>query len=308
MGWWLHNSKKKRQRKRWSWPDFNRWHALVVLKLLLASALAAGGAWLWLKTEDWLAEYATARQSEPIGPDRVRLVGVPDWMGPSIRRELCWEASRGLTANPLDQAGLNNAATAVRGSAWLRQLRQLRRTASGQVIVEAEFRQPVAIVQARDGYHLVDADCVRLPGLYLKHTAGRLEIPMIVGVSRQPARPGNPWASEELAAGVALVCFLESAPYLDQIRSIDVSGRDTDGRVHLVLRTPEGRVHWGLPPGQEFPYEPDASEKKRLLALVAARHEGSIDAHGQAVEIFDGNILLRDHVIRDSALPTGYTY
>ena len=64
------------------------------------------------------------------------------------------------------------------------------------MLVFARYREPVALVQSRDGYRLVDIKGVRLPGLYLHHQIDQLEQPLLEGIhasprglSRRPSKP-----------------------------------------------------------------------------------------------------------------------
>ncbi len=307
MTWLLSKPKGRRRthKPQWQWE---RRHTMLALKVLGSVALAVAVVWAWDRGERALESYVSRHHAVHSGAQRVLLADGPDWMGQSIREQLQHLAADRAAVNPLAGHHLVDAAAGLERIAWVRCVRQVRRTGDGHLVVEADYRRPVAVVAGRDGYHLVDATCLRLPGLYLEHTAQRLGLPVIVGAANAAAEVGRVWPGEDLAAGVRLATLLAGEPYMDQVQAIDVMGRDPMGRVRLALRTLNGTVRWGLPPGEEHPIEPSAAVKKLLLARVAAEHDGLIDAGGHVVDIYDGNILLHHWSTTNGAVQTSYTH
>jgi len=174
----------------------------------------------------------------------------------------------------------------------------VQRLEGGRVKVIAAYREPLAVVESEQGYYIVDSQGVRLPGLYGREQVERMSLPRIVGVaSDPPRRAGESWPAQDLQAGLSLVQLLAAEPYLYQIEAFDVSERDARGRIRLVLRTRQGAVIWGLPPGQEHAIEPSAPVKLDRLRLLVQK-KGSIDAGGRVVEIYGP-------VIQTHQLPLG---
>ncbi len=271
------------------------------------AAMVAAGCWIWLLAERQLDTYVAARRPQGVQAEQAILADAPPWMGQSIRWQLQQVVARAATNNPLDPRSLLATAASLKQIAWLERVRQIRRTFDGRVLVHADYRRPVAAARSRHGFHLVDRHGVRLPGLYLRHAARKLGLPLIVGSAQPPPNVGKRWIGTDLAAAIALVRLLAPEPYMDQVEAIDVSGRDPTGRVHLVLRTTHGLIRWGLPPGRAYPIEPEARKKLLLLAHVASQHGGSIDAGGRIVDIYDGNIFLHSSPRGGGAIRTGYT-
>ncbi|MEX0887331.1 MAG: hypothetical protein WD009_12925 [Phycisphaeraceae bacterium] len=305
MGWFLTRKKRPRKGQRKSVKADNaatpRWSLertarLVRVMAMLALVLGLTGG--WYLGEQALRGYVADRHIEPLTAADIELHDAPAWMTQAVRDRLQDFVADHVEPAPLDPVSLRAAAEALAHDPWVREVRQVRRRADGRIEVDAAYREPVAVIQGRDGYHLVDADAVRLPGLYLRHQIDALVeqtgIALITGVaSAPPARPGQAWPGSDVRAALDLVRLLDGEPYLEQIRRFDVASRDARGRLHLTLHTDAGLVRWGLPPGQERAIEPDADVKRRWLAqLYDAR--GDIDAGGRIVHLYGATIKVSD--------------
>lgn len=295
MGWFLTRDSKGRKgrgAKRTTrgkggrakpWDPQRTLLGLTVLGLLgLAVALGIG----WRYGEDALERYVARTHASEVEANDVVLVDRPAWMAEAVREELAALVAEQVDANPLDTHSLRDAVDALARSPWVKQVRQVRRVQGGEVLVAANYREPVAIVEALDGYHLVDEEGVELPGLYMDYQVQDLGLPLIEGASAGPAGAGKIWPDMGVRAGVDLVELLATEPYAGQIEAVDVSQRDRRGRVRLMLRTAGGLVRWGLPVGEERTIEPEAARKLDWLRQVAAQHNGRIDAGGKVVDVY----------------------
>lgn len=277
MGWFLTSNKKKksRSRKRTTLREREAWdpkRTLAGLKLLGVFALAVALVIGWRYGERYLLEYAKQRQPEPITASDIELIDAPAWMSEGIKDQIRQTAATRIQPDPMDGRSLRDAAEVLREDPWVKDVIQVTRRSNGQVLVSARFRQPVAVIEGKDGYHLVDIQGVCLPGLYQGYEVQRLGLVTILGVtSPPPANSGDVWPGEEVNAGLSLLRLLAGEPYMDKIRSFDVSQRDARGRLRLVLHTQDGTIQWGLPPGEENAIEPDAEHKLTWLRQLAQR-------------------------------------
>lgn len=296
MAWFLKSSKKNKSKgkAKSSRGSANAgmgrrliWQLLVVVVVIAAAA--AG----WYYAEDALRHYVRDTRTTQLSPDDIVLDEQPGWMTPAVAEELKQRVSLQLVSDPLDGTSLQQAAAVLAEAPWVRQVHQVRRLSDGTVLVQADYRQPVAVVEARDGYHLVDDQAVKLPGLYAREQLEHLPLPRIVGVaSAPPADAGRQWAGRDVLAGLELMSWLESQPFADQIEAYDVSGRDPQGRVRLSLVTDGGEVIWGYPPGEERMVEVDAKTKLQRLHWIASQpmSQGRIDLNGRRLEIYGADI------------------
>ena len=306
MGWFLTKKKTHRPRRRRAAAASKPWgpkRTLAGLKVLGALTALVLLAVVWHYGELSLKRYVAERHQQAAAPADVSLIDAPAWMSPMLREDLQRLVAGQFETDPLDPTDLQCAVLALAGSPWVEQVNAVRRSTAGRVHVQARYRQPVAIVEARDGYHLVDERGVRLPGLYLKHQLDELALPLIVGAASAPREEGAVWPGDDVRAGLDLVGLLAGESYVNDVAAIDVGARDARGRIRLILRTERGgKVVWGLPPGQDVPVEPDAATKLRRLRAVCHQKGGHIDAGGKIVEIYGAAVLIHQSVSR---LPGG---
>jgi len=290
MGWFLTKKKKRAKPRRRAGVDEGRpWdpkRTLTGLKVLGVFALAIGLVIGWQYAQDYLLTYVQRHHQVPMTADSIELVDAPGWMSEDIREQVRRTVVKYIDPDPMDGQSLRHAAQALRGNPWVKRVDQVARRWGGRVLVEAEYRRPVAVVAGKDGYHLIDDQGVCLPGLYKQNQAKQLGLVQLTGVSSAPpAQVGEVWPGEDVQAGLALIRLLANEPYLDKVLAFDVSDRDSRGRLRLVLHTNDGTVRWGLPPGQEHSIEPNAQVKLGWLRQLAQR-DGSLSTGGQIIDIY----------------------
>jgi hypothetical protein len=303
MGWFLtrkKGSKGKATKARGSSASPRPWdpqRTLLGLKVLLAVTLASSAIAGWYFGERALAEYVTATQSDPVGVDDVILRDPPAWMSPEVQMRVRTVVAEQVSMDPLDGEGLRKATRELSKEPWVAGVERVRRRAGGKVEVTADYRQPMAIVRALDGYHLVDSEGYRLPGLYYRDQVSRLGLPVLVGVAAAPpGEAGRLWQGQDLQAGLRLIQTLAGEPYFSQIQSFDVSARDNRDRIRLALHTTRGTVFWGLPPGEERTVETSSGTKIARLRELNQRF-GTIDAGGKIVHIYGASTQTSDPVM-----------
>ena len=318
MGWFLTKKKKCRSRSaKATWRHrasqwvrdgvFANWrfeHTLTAVKGCVAVLAIVAVFCGWWFAREYLTQYVADARATPVHADQVVIEDAPSWMSPGLAGELrertaaAFIADGDMASNPLSRKGVDRAHEMLAGNPWVENLTSVRRHGDGRLFVRASYRRPVAVVQAGQGYHLIDRESVRLPGLYLPHQAQRLKTPMIEGVAQPPAPPGQAWPGDDLKDGLLLAQCLSGEPYTGQIEAIDVSHRDARGRTRIVLRTRDGMVRWGLPPKQEQMIEPHWTTKRSRLAKVYERY-GNIDAGGRVVDLFGARVFV--YQTRDAA-------
>ncbi|WP_428387923.1 cell division protein FtsQ/DivIB [Mucisphaera sp.] len=265
-----------------AWDSERTQRGLAIAAVML---LCLGIVFGWHPAEDALRDYLVDRVPLTTAQEAVELVDQPSWMSPVVAEELRRDVAERLTEDRLDQEGLSIAAQALAANPWVEEVHRVRRLSDGGAEVIASYREPVAVLEGRDGYFIVDEAGIRLPGVYSQAQASQLGLPLITGVRAATPVAGSTWRDDAIPAGLKLALLVEREPFADQVVAFDISKRDRQGRVHLVMHTSEGQVRWGLPPGEERAIEHPADVKLSWLREVASER-GTIDAGGAVVDVY----------------------
>lgn len=184
----------------------------------------------------------------------LELVNVPVWVNEGLKEKIYAAATAYGEDLRLDgdaaQSVQHNMETLI---AWLGDVKV--RTTHEKIVVEADYRKPVALVKRGLQKFYVDEDLVVLDYLPMPD----LPIVRVAGLSpmaRVP-QPGEVWRRDDLAAAVAILVRLDrmdrlvtrDKPLLFEIDSIDVSnhdGRQNKRFPHIVLYTKDNtEIIWG---------------------------------------------------------------
>ena len=319
MGWFLlgqpggrRKSSKKRSTSQAAILEPERWdpqRTLMALRMIGLIVLVAGVALSWAYGYRGLIAYVGRTHARPVFVRDVTLADAPRWMSPAVRTELKQTVADKVGANPMDEHGLVLAARALGARAWVSRVEQVHRLANGHVVVRATYRTPVALIEAKNGYYLVDQKGTQLLNQpYQRSELARLGLPTITGVtSAPPGRPGEAWHGRDVRAGLSLIRLLSHERFFRQIAAVYVGRRDARGRERLVLDTRDGgEVYWGFPPGEEQAIEPSAMEKIRRLREMAADYHGSIAAGGRTVQIYGAAVETERSITPTRSRLVGY--
>ncbi|MHB1157355.1 MAG: cell division protein FtsQ/DivIB [Phycisphaerales bacterium] len=294
MSWFLGSSKKKKPKRQWvkqakqtsTW-DPARWYPLLRVTFVVGVFVLLGFGYV-MGRETLMHKVGLDEAAKP----DVRFVQVPAWMPPAHLERMKQQMAGVISNDPLDRQSLATAEHLLADNPWVRQVVRVERYRAGRVLVLAYFREPAALVGAKDGFHLIDAQAHRLPGVYTYDQLQQLGLPAITGCAAAPPTQGQLWPGADIVAALRLARLLMDQPFADQVRSIDVAnygGRDNPRDPHLLIKTSGGdggMVRWGRAPGEEGIYEPNAQKKLAMLRRVAASARGAIDAGGCTVDVF----------------------
>lgn len=232
---------------------------------------------MWLLHQAQLREYRQPKYHEPI---RIQLANAPAGLDRLIRKDLAELAGW----NWIDGNVCRSVHDRLAQSPWIQSIHRVSKPEPGLVRVKCQYRLPVALVQDREYFYMVDEYGVRLPGQH-GYEPGWL---LIQGVEGELPSPGEQWPGEDLAAGVRLANMILAQPYRDQVSAVLVhnyGGRRAPYRSHLeLLAGRDGhRILWGSAPGEELE-ENSTAQKLRILAANYRRY-GTIDADQPTIDI-----------------------
>lgn len=332
MGWFLTGNSKRKSRsnrgrsrgktKKTAATQWDKERTITALKWFGIVAGVIGLLLTWKYGEQALLHHASST-GRVFTVDQVELVDCPDWIHTDVRDELKWVAAGHAPRDPLNSDGLAQTAAQLERNPWVKAIDRVERGAHS-LKVHATYRRAIALVQlprepavkgtfldTHDVFYPVDAEGVRLPTdargesdrPYRAIHLPTLRMPVIVGVSTPPPAAGEPWAGDDLRAGLKLTRVMAGQPFARQVIAYDVSGRDQANRVRLVMHTGEkSSVVWGLPPGEEKAIQNKTEVKLRYLTSyyvgkgtpTTPKRPGTLHVPGYVVNLDGPAIVIRD--------------
>lgn len=263
----IFNSSQKKKKKKG--PPTN-W--MTVLKILLVVGILAGAAAGLV----FLDRYV--KRVEPVSqkPAILKLTGVPQWVNESLKEKIYAAASgfgqQNLTLS--DDAAMNVQRNLALHVPWLSEVSV--RTTSDRLLIDAQWRKPVALIIEGKSKFYVDENLVMLD--YVEVTG--LPIIEVAGLSNGDKKPvyGQVWMKEDLQAAIAVLTMLnmmdarvaKDNPLLFEISRIDMSnfnGRKKKQSAHIVLyATDDTEIIWGAEVGtwQRYMESPDEEKLAKL--------------------------------------------
>ncbi|HXX92592.1 MAG TPA: hypothetical protein VEN81_03105 [Planctomycetota bacterium] len=163
---------------------------------------------------------------------------------------------------------------------WVRRVTAVERVFPDQVRVRFDYRTPEVAVKRPGGYVIVDAEGVRLPGVYVDPPASCARSIEITGVTSLPPAPGCPWNDPALRSAMELAAFAQENPLLARlrVREVDMSnfgGKADPRKSEVAFVTATGcAIAWGRAPGDGKFGEPSTEEKLENLRSVLAAYPG----------------------------------
>jgi len=244
--------------------------------------------------------------------DCLRLVEGPDWMTPAILAEIDVRQELPERFSLLDPTLCERIARAYEKTVWVervdRVVKRDPRVTSGRPPLEVslKFRRPIAFVQmaGRDGFYLVDAQGVRLPGVYREPRLGQTRLLVITGCREPTPQPGRVWQGASLQAGVRVAEAVTPRRERFRLTTVDVSNfggrrdpRDTEIALYTTGRT---QIKWGKAPTPEAAMlqEKSLGAKVGYLDFVYERLGGRIDGVLSYIDIPNEAICRRSSVVR----------
>lgn len=232
---------------------------------------------------------AYAESKATIDPAAVRITfsHAPAWMPAETLQSLA-DASHQAMANasPLETEALQRVHQELLASGWFTRVEQVRRIATDEISVTAEFRTPYAMVRWNDEDHLIDQQGRRLPLSYTGDGA-RPRLPLILGVSMpKPAETGVIWLGSDLRAALNLTSLLRDRIWFanGQVKAIDTARYASEGIVELVTDR-DTRIVWGGDPNDRSLGEMPADRKLAALDAMYQVSKRVDNGSGRTIDI-----------------------
>ena len=180
-------------------------------------------------------------------PEEIEVGSLPPWIHQDPRSEFLLDAAQGGSLSVADRDCLEKLVTAIDKHPWVRRVGRAEKRFPGVVVVQLEWRRPVAMVRVPGGLLPVDETGVLLPTRdFTPLEASRY--PRIEGVESVPRGPaGTPWADPLVKQGASLAARLLPVWAKYQFRSIMPLQESSGARdPQFQILTREGSVIlWG---------------------------------------------------------------
>lgn len=237
-------------------------------------------------------------------PPKVVLKNRPAWMSDLVTEQICTAARPSGAHSALDSRMLRDSKAMlennIRTNAWVKHVNQLKlvygQRPGDTMVLDCEFRVPVALVHYKDAYYLVDGDGTALPERYSTDQVtrvifapdGRMNIRVVEGMHGDRPMPGQRWEGEDLGAALDMIKVLHGKPYAEEIVKVDVSnyaGRQNSSEAQLVLVTRQNtQIRWGQPVTSTDLAEAPAAHKLDNLQHIYAQYK-RVDAGQQWLDL-----------------------
>jgi len=208
------------------------------------------------------------------------------WLAETDQNELLRVASRALKDDdPLSVEPLRRISTHLGKTGWFRSDPSVRRTGSGELLVDGDWRIPAAVVRWEGKDHAVSYEAMPMPPIYRIGTAPHPFIQGVYGGAAGvgPARYLTAWPGPGVRVGLDLIAALRANGLAGRFAGIDVSGYLSGGPIEIV--SPDGnRIVWGSPVDEWTPGEPSVEEKMARLVQLVER-TGLLDAGQRRIEV-----------------------
>ena len=234
----------------------------MLVRLALVSALGV--------TVPRLAERLPDLAPRPeyrVGVDQVTITPPPRWIPSDLVREVFDSGGFPEPLSLLDPDLNATLAEAFQRHPWVAEVRAVRKSFPARVLLDLDYRRPVAMVQVPEGVYPVDLDGTLLPPADFSAEMAR-EYPLVLGVRTTPRRGlGVDWGDPMVHSAAKLAATLAPKWKSLKLEAI-VCPRTLDEPFLLISQG--SRILWGHPPEVDDPAEPTTSQKiGRLEKYVA---------------------------------------
>jgi len=275
----------------------------LVWRLLKGSLAALGTAAVgcgFLYTLDVLREDVRVSPGYVMTSESLRLVTYPRWMTPAILAELdvgLLDPSFPRRFSLLDEDVCGKIAAAYEKCPWIEKVERIVKRDPRvdpdrpPLQVTLRFRRPLAFVQDRDGFVLMDERSVRLPGVYAEPRLGAEKFLVVTGIAAPAPEPGQEWKEPAVQAALQVAAALDERREAFRLATIDMSNfggrrdpRDTEIAVWTAADT---RIKWGRAPSTEAAVlqEKTPEEKVAYLDYVYKILKGQVDGQLSYIDI-----------------------
>ncbi|QDU76218.1 hypothetical protein Pan97_32630 [Bremerella volcania] len=253
-------------------------------QLLLCVVITA--AFLLLMIAGWnhYAEQFAVREEFLLSPREILISTPPAWIQSDVLADAVEKADLPDQLDLRDRELTNKVASAISAHAWVRSVQKVVKQYPAKVLVEVEYRRPVAMVEVefvdegavRRGLIPVDIEGTVLPPGDFSRIQANDRYPRIqIDLKRPMVEAGMKWDNPRVAEAALIAA--ELLPHWSDLKLNRIILKEDSGQHYELELTDQTRIIWGSPPGKELPQETIAKHKVQVMLQKAA--ESSLSSH-----------------------------
>lgn len=193
----------------------------------------------------------------------------PEWIPEKFLDQVVDRGNLPENISLLKKETTEEVALAFRKHPWVRNVRKVRKE-KGNLSAVLEYREPVALVQLKDGYYPVDQTGILLPpeDFSVKDTE---VYPVVLGISSVPQGPaGTPWGDQLVSYAASLARTLLPEWNEFHFKTIEIPKQtkpleNIDDLQFEIVTQKGSRILWGRSPLSNHPGELDVDKKLKRL-------------------------------------------
>ena len=209
----------------------------------------------------------------------IEITQPPHWVPHNLVAQIVENANLPARLSLLDKNLVVEIAEAFQLNPWIEEVVSVSKSYPARVVVVLNYRQPVAMVEVRQGKYPIDRHGVLLPPQDFS-VADTRAYPVITGVVSTPQGPaGTEWGDKAIAGAAELAA--ELAPHWKKLGLASIVAPRTvvdhekiDEGVYVLLSKGGSRIIWGHPPGTDHPGELSTKQKIGRLAEYVTKFGG----------------------------------
>ena len=255
---------------------------------LMVFGLAVGTYLLW----DRFGGYVMGQPQYRLAVESIEMTPQPNWIVKSdVRKESATAAS--LKDLHIRRTDITlRVAQAFSMHPWVRKVVHVSKRYPARILVELDYRRPVAMVEVTGGWLPIDGESVLLPTADFDSDATRNYLKISAGESLpNSSLAGTAWGDDRVSQAALVAAYLQ--PHRENLnldRILAYRGpndiRGNPDYYFVIMTAKNTSVIWGRAPSKEQSGEPFAEQKLSRLQQFAVE-QGSLDVlqPGQTIDL-----------------------
>ncbi|PQO42450.1 hypothetical protein C5Y93_29430 [Blastopirellula marina] len=279
------------------WPTFTRMFPLsrstqtpsgllglgspAVRQLLLCVAIAAAFVLMMVAGWNHYADQFASREEFLVAPRDIMITPPPAWIHTDILSDIDEKFKLPEKLDLRDRELTNTIASTFAMQPWIRNVQKVVKQYPSKILVEVEYRRPVAAVQVtysytdkqgvswtRDGKVPIDIEGTILPPKDFSETAISQYPQIVIDKKWNDYSAGMQWQDTRVVDAAKIAA--ELLPYWKDLKLKQILLREEGGSHYELEMADNTRIVWGSAPGKELPQEAPAKHKVQVILQKAA--------------------------------------